>query len=83
MGKNLSLSDNSIFPILTNLLSEHPKYVLLGHLNISSVINKFKSKNALIRVNLIQVSQIVSFIFLAIDCFKKTATKMEVVLCVT
>ena len=92
-NKNLSLLDDSIFPFLTKLRSEHPKNVLLGHLNINSVRNKFESTNELIRnnfdnfiitaVNLIQVSQIVIFMFLAIDYFEKIATKMEVILCVT
>ena len=47
--KNLFLSDNSIFPILTKLLSEHLKNVLLGKLNINFVRNKFESANEQIR----------------------------------
>ena len=43
--------DNSIFPILAKLRSEHPKNILLGHLNINSVRNKFESSNELIRNN--------------------------------
>ena len=39
------------FPILTKLRDEHPKNVLLGHLNINSVRNKFESANELIRNN--------------------------------
>ena len=50
-NKNLSLLDDSIFPFLTKLRSEHPKNVLLGHLNINSVRNKFESTNKLIRNN--------------------------------
>ena len=54
-----------------------------GIWSINSVRNKFESANQLIRVNLIQVSQLVSLMFLTIDCFEKNATKMEVVLRVT
>ena len=45
------LLDDSKFPFLTKLRSEHPKNVLLGHLNINSVRNKFESTNELIRNN--------------------------------
>ena len=47
----MSLLDNSISLFLTKLRSEHPKNVLLGHLNINSVRNKFESTNELIRNN--------------------------------
>ena len=49
--RNLSLSDDSTFPLLTKLRSEHPKNVLLGHLSINSVKNKFETTNELIRNN--------------------------------
>ena len=39
LNKNLSLSDDSIFSILTKLRSKQPKNVLLGHLNINSLRN--------------------------------------------
>ena len=42
---------DSIFPILTKLRSEHSKNILLGHLNINSVRNKFESSNEMIRNN--------------------------------
>ena len=50
-NRNLSLSDDSTFPILTKLRSEHPKNVLLGDLTINSVKNKSESTNELIRNN--------------------------------
>ena len=50
-NKNLSLSDDTIFPILTKLHSEHPKNVLLGHLSINSVRNESESAKELIRNN--------------------------------
>ena len=50
-NKNLSLLDDSISLFLTKLRSEHPKNLLLGHLNINSVRDKFESTNELIRNN--------------------------------
>ena len=50
-SKDLSLLDDSIFPILTKLRGEHPKSILLGYLNINSVRNKFESSNEMIRNN--------------------------------
>ena len=50
-NKILPLLDDSIFPFLTKLRSEHPKNVLLGHLNTNSVRNKFELTNKLIRNN--------------------------------
>ena len=48
-SKNLSLSSGSIFPILTELRSEHPKNVLLEYLSNNSLRNEFESRNELIR----------------------------------
>ena len=48
-SKNLSLSSGSIFPILTELRSEHPKNVLPEHLSNNSLRNEFESRNELIR----------------------------------
>ena len=45
----MPLLDDSIFPFLTKLRSEHPKNVLLGHFNTNSVRNKFELTNKLIR----------------------------------
>ena len=45
------LSDDSTFPLLTKVRSEHPKNVLLGHPSINSVKNKFETTNELIRNN--------------------------------
>ena len=88
--RNVSLSDDSIFPILTKLRSEHPKDVLLEHLSNNSVRNKFESTNELIRNNfdifIITDSKLDSSFpesQFHINCFEKTATKVEVVLCVT
>lgn len=50
-NKNLSPPDNSIFPTLTKLRSEHLKNVLLEHLNINCVRNKFESATELIKKN--------------------------------
>ena len=85
--------DDSIFPILTKLPSEHPKNVLLGHLNINFVRNKFESTNEMIRNNfdifIITESKLGSSLLDSRFCipgyrlFLKDSKRMEVVLCVT